>query len=167
MSILVPHVKVSVGFSLGNYIGKSNRLWKNKGKKYNLTPKKSMQPVWSLWESSCLRICLQLPAFISRGLGGGRETCDNWIREDLHVTYDAKAWELHWMGLLRLQPDPSRTAWLSPSFFASLYFSVLPFLEDYISLNRDALGCLWPSWERADEAMHAEKIGAKQWIWEA
>lgn len=83
-----------------------------------------MHPVWSLWESGCLRICLQQSAFIAQGTGRGkRETWGNWIREGLHVTCDAKAWEQRWMELLRLQQDLSRTAWLSPSYFASLHFT--------------------------------------------
>lgn len=61
------------------------------------------------------------------------------------------------MELLRLQQDlpaiyAKGSLALSELFcISSLYFSVLPFLEDYISLNRDALSCLWPSWERADK----------------
>lgn len=159
VSILVLPVKVNVGFSLRNNICKCNRLWKKKKKKKNknLTPKKSGQPVWSLGKW----LFEELSPIVSQGTGRRRRaTCDNWIRGGLHVTYDAKAWEQHWVELLRLQQDllgihAKDSLALSELFcISSFYLSVLSYLEDYISLNRDAFGCLWP-WLREGWQSHA------------
>lgn len=171
VSILVLSVKASVGFSLGNNTGKSNKLWKKE--KIITWPQKNPCSWFGVSEKVAGDLspiaCFYLP-----GDGKGRrETCDNWIREGLHVTYDAKAWEQHCVQLLRLQQDllvirVKDSLAVSKLFcIPSFYFSVLSFLEDCIGLKRDVLGSLWPTWERADEAMHAEKIGAKQWFWEA
>ena len=71
------------------------------------------------------------------------------------------------MQLLRMQQDltaihsKDSLALTEPLGISSLYSWVLPFLEDFITLNRDALNWLRPIWEKADEATHAEKIGAK------
>lgn len=74
---------------------------------------------------------------------------------------------LHGMELLRVQRDlpaihaTDSLALKEPFGISSRCFSVLPFLEDFISLRRDVLRWLRPSREKADKAMHAEKIGAK------
>lgn len=80
----------------------------------------------------------------------------------------AKACEQHRMGLLGMQQEqPAILAKHSlvltePFGISALYFSVLQFLEDSVSLNRDALSWLRSSREKADEAVHAEKIGGKK-----
>lgn len=128
-----------------------------------------MQPIRSLrkWFFGDLSpiACFYLPGDWEREerdlwqLAKGKFACDS----------DAKAWEQHWVQLLRLQQDllaihAKDSLTLSELFCISSFdFSVLSFLEDYIILNRDALGCLRP---RAGEAVHAE-IGAKQRCWEA